>query len=234
MSTNLGALDIRIPLGAGREGILCIDTGADGGVYLPNAAWTEWTNTHRETATTLTTSFFPLEGFQVQTEAWARSISFGPITLTDVPTSNEGPTKASVWGTNYQGTLGLAALKRLDLVVDGVNSVAYLQSKKTPPLPYDHNRLGAVFVATGAHTNQGVAYVVAGSPAYEAGVRDGDILLQVDGIVCKSWSESWLSRFWRPAGTKLKLILERDGKTFKTTAILRDILHPEVTKGERP
>jgi hypothetical protein len=49
----------------------------------------------------------------------------------------------------------------------------------------------------------------------------------VDGIACKSWSESWLSRFYRPAGTKLKLTLERDGKSFKTTAILRDILHPE-------
>jgi hypothetical protein len=232
VSTNLGTLDLRVPQGKDKEGMLCIDTGTDGGVSLPNAQWREWTNTHPHATTTLKTFYSPMEGFQVQTEAWVARISFGPITLTDVPVSSEGPVKASVLGTNYQGTLGLSALKRFELVVDGEGGVAYLQPRKTPPLPYDHNRLGAVFVPTEIHTNQGVACVVAGSPAYEAGVRDGDILLQVDGIACKSWSESWLSHFHRPAGTKLKLTLERDGKTFKTTATLRDILHPGAEKRE--
>ena len=59
---------------------------------------------------------------------------------------------------------------------------ANLRAKTTPPPRYSHNRLGAVFVPTAAHTNQAVARVVDGGPAYEAGVHNGDVLLQVDEV----------------------------------------------------
>jgi C-terminal processing protease CtpA/Prc len=118
----------------------------------------------------------------------------------------------------------------MDFVVDGRNSVAYLLPKKSAPPTYTHNRLGAAFVPTETYTNRAVAWVITGGPAYEAGVRDGDVLLQVDEVACTSWNEGWLSRFRRPAGTKLKLTLERDGKPFKTTATLRDILRPKVDR----
>ena len=53
------------------------------------------------------------------------------------------------------------------------------------------------------------------------GVRNGDVLLQVDEVRLTSWSQSWLNHFGLKAGAKLKLTLDRDGKTFKTTATLR-------------
>ena len=228
VSTNFGTLDLRIPHGKDPDGILCIDTGFEGGVSLPKAKWVKWRKAHPGSAATLKTDYSFIDGFEIQTEAWAEKISFGPIVLTDVPIENEGPKKASVYGTNYEGTIGLAALKRMDFIVDGGNGMAYLSTKKTPPPAYTHNRLGAIFVPTATHTNQAVACVMDGGPAYEAGVRDGDILLQVDEIACTSWNASWLSRFQRSAGTKLELTLERDRKTFKTTATLRDILHPSA------
>ncbi len=230
VSTNFGTLDLRIPHGRDPEGILCVDTGFEGGVSLPKGEWVKWKKQHPQSATTLETSFSLTNGFEIQTEVWAEKISFGPIVLTDVPLADEGPKKTSLWGTNYEGTIGLAALRRMDFIVDGRNGTAYLSVKKTPPPSYTHNRLGAIFVPMGTHTNQAVARVVAGGPAYEAGVRDGDILLQVDEIACTSWNASWLSRFQWPAGTKLKLTVQRDGKTVSTTATLRDILHPSSDK----
>ena len=80
--------------------------------------------------------------------------------------------------TKYEATLGLAALKRLDIVIDGKHGIAYLRPKKTPPLPYQHNRLGADFIPQDSHNDDLIAHVANGSPAYEAGIRDGDILLK--------------------------------------------------------
>ena len=85
---------------------------------------------------------------------------------------------------------------------------------------------------TGTQTNQAVAQVVDGGPAYEAGVRNGDVLLQVDKIAVTSWSDSWLRRFRMQAGTKLKLRLKRDGKIFTTTATLRQILEPSPNRNK--
>ena len=81
-------------------------------------------------------------------------------------------------------------------------------------------------------TNQAAAWVVDGSPAYEAGVRNGDVLLQVDEVTVRGWTDDWLSRFYMPAGTKLKLTLQRDGKIFTTTATLREILQPSSNKNK--
>ena len=149
--------------------------------------------------------------------------------MTGVPIMRAGPFNANRWGTQYEGTLGLAALKRLDIIVDGNNNLAYLRAKTTKPPTFQHNRLGALFLATTDHANQGVARVVKGGPAYDAGVRPGDILLQVDDVIVKGFTTDWQSKFFLPARTKLKLILQRDGKTFNTTATLRDIVQQGAT-----
>lgn len=228
--TNSDTLDLQVPYGVHTNGIVCIDTGNSGGLALPVKEWRRWKETHPQNPVTLKTEFTPEDGFYLREEAWADQISVGPLVLTDVPITQAGPASEANWGVQYEGTLGLAALKRLDFIVDGNNGLAYLRTKKTPPPAYPHNRLGAVFVPTSAQTNQAVARVVEGGPAYEAGVRSGDVLLQVDEIPVTGWNNTWLSRFCLPAGTKLKLTLKRDGKIFNTTATLRDILQPSLSR----
>jgi C-terminal processing protease CtpA/Prc len=77
--------------------------------------------------------------------------------------------------------LGLEALKRLDLIVDGKHGMAYLRPKQTRSVPGDHNRLGAVFVPRDDQSDDLVAHVLEGSPAFEAGIRNGDVLLSIGG-----------------------------------------------------
>jgi len=64
--------------------------------------------------------------FFVQEEAWADEISVGPIVLKGVPIGRAGPAGSNRWSVQYEGTLGMAALKRLDIVVDGNKGIAYL------------------------------------------------------------------------------------------------------------
>jgi C-terminal processing protease CtpA/Prc len=80
-----------------------------------------------------------------------------------------------------------------------------------------------------------VAQVVDGSPAYEAGVRNGDVLSHVTihwGLIPRLTLRHFPDdEFQRgPAGTKLDLTLNRGGKTLKATAILRDIVAPGDAK----
>ena len=229
--TNSGALDLQIQHSDRTNGVLCIDTGFDHGLALPAQEFRRWKEAHPQCPMTLETVFTPADGFFVTEEAWADQMSVGPIILTGVPIIAAGPAGATRWGAQYEGTLGLAALKRMDLIVDGNNGLAYLRAKTTRPPAYPHNRLGAVFVPQ-THTNQAAAWVVHGSPAYEAGVRGGDVLLQVDEVTVTGWTDDWLSRFRMPPGTKLKLTLQRDGKIFNTTATLREILQPSSNKSK--
>ena len=77
------------------------------------------------------------------------------------------------------------------------------------------------------------AHVLDGSPAYEAGIRDGDILLAVDAADATKWrtntnSASQTSRWERPPGTKTHLKLKRGDKEFETDVVLRNLIGPDV------
>src|SRR5579859_880628 len=167
-----------------------------------------------------------MDGFYTYEEAWADEISVGPLVLTGVPIESCGNGNIKRLGDSYEGTLGMAALTRLDMIVDGPSTRVYVRAKKTTPPQYTHNRLAAVFVPSLDYTNAGVARVVKGGPAYESGVRNGDILVAVDDVPVKGWDWSWRHRFYLRAGTKLKLTLKRQDKEFQTTATLREILKP--------
>jgi hypothetical protein len=228
MDTNSATLQLKVPCRDGLAGLLCIDTGDPRGLSLPKTEWHQWKASHPRSPITLEIFFSPPDGAFIYEQAWADEISVGPVVLTGVPVSSAGPDKERRLGTQYLGTLGMAALRRVGFVVDGTKGFAYLKPKRGAAPAYDHNRLAAVFGPTTAKTNQAVAVVVEGGPAYDAGVRNGDVLLQVDDIPVTDWTSNWLNRFRLPAGTKVTLKLERNGRIFSTTATLREVLKPNT------
>ena len=224
--TNSDLLELEVARSDGSKGIVCVDTGTDMGVSLPTQQWQAWKAAHPHCPTTLKAFFTPADGVLAVEEAWATKFPFGPIVLSDVPIAEAAPVDAALGSSRYEGTLGLAALKRIEVIVDRRQGVAYVRTKKTSPPPYRHNRLGAVFLPASAHGDALVARVVEGSPAQEAGVRTGDVLLEVDKKDVTKWSMDALRRFEMSPGTKVDLTLSRDGKTFKATATLRQIIPP--------
>jgi hypothetical protein len=233
LQTNLDVLGLEVSSQKGGETTILIDTGSPDGVKLNPPMWREWKAAHTNQPITINAYYTPTIGAVAEEESWTHEIALGPLVLTDVPVmevdSTDVATGTSLQG-QYEATLGLTALKRLDIIIDGKHDIAYLRPKKTHPLPYAHNRLGANFVPAGSQSNELVAKVADDSPAQEAGIQNGDVLLKVDGLAVSISDLSVLRKFWMPAGTKIDFTLKRGDKVFKTTAVLRNILPPDAPK----
>ena len=225
-------LVLDIPGQPGQPGGVLIDTGASGGVKLSPARWREWRTAHADAPTTMDAYYTPGIGLVVKEEAWAKDLILGPLTLSNVPVQEAAVDVLLISG--YEATLGMAALKRQNVVVDGKNGVAYFSRITLPARPYAHNRLGAVFVPSDMQHEPLEAHVAKGSPAETAGIRNGDVLLKIDALDVTKWRTDPavmpMAKFWqRPAGTKFTLALKRGDKEFAVAVTLRDILGPGVT-----
>ncbi|MGO8698821.1 MAG: tetratricopeptide repeat protein [Limisphaerales bacterium] len=108
---------LELPLADGGKGIVWVDTAESQSVMVPPAQWKEWKAAYPH----------PARGDEIK---------LGALTLTGVAVKemsagdakdllNETPAATAVW------KLGMAALTRLDLVVDGKNGWAYVHPK--PP-----------------------------------------------------------------------------------------------------
>ena len=226
-------LCLEIPGEEANRGVFSIDTGSSCGVALSPERWRAWTAAHTNQPTTLMAGYMPGAGTVVLEESWARELTLGPLALTEVPVMPANVAAQAMASPGFEASLGLAALRRLDVVVDGDIGIAYLRPKSGPPPPYEHNRLGAVFAPLSMQGGDLVAHVIDGTPAYEAGIRNGDLLLKVGDLDATKWRTDPkvlpLSRFWeQPPGTKLELLLKRGTQTIKTTAVLRQILGPDT------
>jgi hypothetical protein len=233
LATN-SDLQLEVPGQHGRTLSVLVDTGFDRGVKLFPDQWRAWTADHPKQPMTLNAYYTPYVGLVVARESWARKLAIGSLVLTDVPVMGADKADLAIGSTNTRATLGLAALKRLDFIINGKAGVAWISPKSTAPAPYEHNRLGAVFAPVNLQSEDLIAHVVEGSPAWTAGIRNGDMLTRIDDLDVTKWRTDPavlpLGRFWtRPAGTKLQLTLKRGTQEFKAQVVLRQILSPQIS-----
>lgn len=238
IQTNSDSLALELPTKRNPKGILALDSGSTYGVKLNPQKWHASKAIYTNQPMTLVAYYSPNPGLVVAEEAWASKISLGTLTLTDVPVMQADSADVALHTSpqaEFEATLGFAALKRLDIVIDGKHGLAYLRPRGTPPLLYEHNRLGAVFVPLNLKSDDLLARVINDSPAFEAGIRDGDVLLRIGNLDCTKWRTDPnvlpLSRFCEgSAGSQLELTLRRGDKILKAIPVLRNILPPDSTK----
>lgn len=231
VQTNSRYLHLILPGRNGKNNVLAIDTGSPDGVKLNPSRWRQWKSFHKNQPTTLTDVFYYGCGIVVSEVQLAGKIDVGPLVLTDVPVTKANATDVAYGTADFEATLGLAALKRVDLIVDALHNVAYVRPKKETPPPYTHNRAGVVFVPPDLQSSNLIAHVANDSPAYTAGIRDGDLLLERDGRSVQNWRSDRTIEINtpmsdQPAGTKMTFTLKRGKKIFKANVVLKNILSP--------
>jgi hypothetical protein len=234
--TDLPTLCLEVPSKSQGAKVIEIDTGNFAGVALPPSEWEKWVADHPKQRLTARLTFMPGAGNVGDGEGWADKFSIGDLFLTEVPVNQSNiAQRIDTGGASYGGSLGLAALKRIDLVINSAKGVAYAKPRTEPAEPYPHNRLGAIFTSDDTSSGPLVAHPFKGSPAYRAGIREGDRLLQIDSVDVTSWrtrpSTGPLdSTYWyRPAGSKSTLLLRRGSQTYSVNVVLENIIGPDAS-----
>ncbi|MBG7630258.1 MAG: PDZ domain-containing protein, partial [Bacteroidetes bacterium] len=67
--------------------------------------------------------------------------------------------------------------------------------------------------------------ITAGSPAYEAGLQKGDVVIKINGKYTYDLKlEEIVSKFYQKENTRIELVVERGGIDYQYNFRLRDVL----------
>lgn len=166
-----------------------------------------------------------LEGFIGRVNA----VQVGSTTFRDIICSFQGITHLadSAYTNDRNGILGNQSLENFNLIIDYFQEILYLQpihGKKPPKFNYDKS--GLFIIAGGNHINKfKVASVIPGSPADLAGIKKEDDLKKINGLSCNLLSMANINRkFKKREGKKMTIVYIRDGKRYKTTFRLKELI----------
>jgi hypothetical protein len=234
MSSNW--LGFEIPRPDGRKAVVFVDTGSDQGLRLRRTHLKRWVEKNPGAPVTLEAYYCPgfADGLVVAEQFWAGSYELAEgIELRELPLS-QSPNAEAFAEPDYEATLCLFALTRVGMIVDGIAGRVYLQPCPSPKAEYAYNRIGALFAPHDIRGGDLIARVVKGGPAYEAGVRDGDILMRIGDLDATKWQTDPrilpLSRFWsQPAGTKVNLTCLHQGTNMNLTVELKELFPGAVS-----
>lgn len=123
------------------------------------------------------------------------------------------------------GLLGNLLLERFQMILDFHHKKLYLKPYKNYNKEFEFDKSGLTIFAFGQDLNQFyVKHVIDGSPADEAGILPGDIILKVG-----YWSYRWFDlrrlnkKLSGKVGKTIHLRLKREGQIINTSFVLRDL-----------
>jgi hypothetical protein len=241
---NLGSkwLGFVIPAANDHSGAVYIDTGADAGISLSQHQLEVWKAENPHAAGTMDAIYYPglKEGLVIREVFWAANLKLAEgLTFSNVDISLCPPSEGYI--PNYVARLGMFAICQIDIVVDAQNKMVYIKpaAERTNAPYYNYNRIGAVFTPLSLSGGDLIAHVFMDSPAYEAGVRDGDVLTKIGELDATKWKTDPrilpLGRFWsQPAGTRINIECRRGEETLKFSITLKEIFSPKPTSTNKP
>ncbi|HWB58198.1 MAG TPA: tetratricopeptide repeat protein, partial [Chthoniobacteraceae bacterium] len=205
-----------------------VDTGDEAGVALNADRWKQFRAAHAAQPATVAGGWFPAQHMAITEILRSAELSLGEMTLKDVPVREMVPGQGGF--SKCDAVIGLYALSGFEFIIDRKNGVAYTRPIAHPADQYSYNSIGAIFVPKDIDNpkdNDLVAYVMKGSPAERAGVRNGDIVVQSSFTDAKDWrSDTENSQVQSPdhkPGSKLTLQLKRGAKSLTITMVAEDL-----------
>lgn len=155
------------------------------------------------------------------------SLKFGPFQFNNMISSFQSLDEAILKDDKIvrNGLLGNLLLERFQVVIDFHNKKLYLKPYKNYNKEFEFDRSGLTIFAFGQTLNQYyVKHVIEGSPAYQAGILPGDIILKIG-----KWSYKWYDlrkinkKMTGKVGKTIHLRLKRDGQIINKSFVLRDL-----------
>lgn len=120
------------------------------------------------------------------------------------------------------GIIGNRILKRFNIVFDYPRSLIYVEPNANMSKRYDINVSGfSVYFNNGRPF---VKNVIDHSPATRAGLKNGDELIAIGGIVVKDLTSDSIRDYFRKEGVKLELVIKRGSKLKYTEIKLKSLI----------
>ena len=124
------------------------------------------------------------------------------------------------------GILGNQVLRRFDVIIDYPDSVLYLKPTRSYKQKFNYDRSGMLIYAIGHNLKDFyVNTIIPGSPAEEADIREGDLILKIRGLPASLFDLTSINRMlMKRPGKKIKVTIERNGERLEKTFRLRDLI----------
>jgi hypothetical protein len=154
-----------------------------------------------------------------------KTMTLGPIEIGGVVTSLANQDKGAFAGSDYSGNVGGGILKRFVVTFDYDHQMMYLKSLPGPVADTGtYDRAGMWMNVDDAGFK--IVDVTKGGPAEEAGVKSGDVIMQVDGKLALDIHLYDLRQRLRddPPGTVVSFTVKRGEKTQTIKVTLRDLI----------
>jgi lipoprotein NlpI len=129
LSRHTDVLALEIPRADGKTGVLEVDTGNAEGVSLSPARWKEWRTTHHHAHGGWQFNFMFGSGPAFGRTYKAEDLAIGPLTWKQVTIRKARRTETNIADGKdvFEASIGIAALRQLNLVIDRTNRMAYVR-----------------------------------------------------------------------------------------------------------
>jgi hypothetical protein len=150
----------------------------------------------------------------------ADTLQLGKIEVIRPITVLSTDTQGAESSTTVAGNIGLHILRQFNITFDAPHGKMYLEKNTNYGNPDIFNRAGLLLDFD--PDNLRIMTVVPGSPGAKAGLKQEDVITQIDG---KSPTDDTMqSAFTQPVGTVVRLTVHRGDKTRKVSLVLKEIL----------